>query len=127
MAFYCEITGRIARSTARLAADDRAGSHALAAALEFWRPYWERHPVPDAGQRLDSALAKADSAALARPSSRRPWKAMCWPAPPLTPRKSGRSSPLAPAWPAPAGYRHSPQRPGLVVGHLVLHRRLGGQ
>lgn len=66
MAFYCEITGRIARSTARLAADDRAGSHALAAALgEFWRPYWERHPVPNASHRLDSALAKADAAALA--------------------------------------------------------------
>lgn len=66
MAFYEEITGRIAEQATRLAATDRAAADTLCRALaDYWQIHWQRHPGPGRADRMTSALNEADPAALA--------------------------------------------------------------
>lgn len=66
MAFYEEITGRIAGQATRLAATDRPAAEALCRALvDYWQIYWQRHAEPSGAKEIDTALAQADPAALA--------------------------------------------------------------
>lgn len=66
MAFYEEITGRIAGQAARLATADRAAASALCRALAgYWQIYRQRHPQPAHGDNYDVALSNADAAGIA--------------------------------------------------------------
>lgn len=65
MAFYREITGRIATRAGALAAADADRGRALCQGIQdYWQPYWVRHPRP-ATDTLHAALAAADPTALA--------------------------------------------------------------
>lgn len=70
MAFYGEITGRIAAQLARLLAADRAAEHARGAELarllaDYWAPARAGHGVDDNEVELAGAIAAADAARLA--------------------------------------------------------------
>lgn len=67
MAFYEEITGRIAEQAIRLAGSERAASEALCRDLgAYWQIYWQHHPEEAGAHGVVNALDDADSAALAR-------------------------------------------------------------
>ncbi len=66
MAFYQEITSRIAGQAARLAGTDRAAGATLGETmLNYWQIYWQRHPEQRSGDELDAALTKADPVTIA--------------------------------------------------------------
>jgi hypothetical protein len=66
MAFYEEITCRIAEQVARLATTDRAAANALCRDLaSYWQIYWQRHPQERNGNDCDVALSNADAAGIA--------------------------------------------------------------
>lgn len=65
MAFYGEITGRIADRALALAATDAAAGHELCQRLQdYWQTYWACHSRTST-DTLQAALAAADSAAIA--------------------------------------------------------------
>ncbi|PKO55497.1 MAG: hypothetical protein CVU28_06240 [Betaproteobacteria bacterium HGW-Betaproteobacteria-21] len=65
MAFYREITGRIAARAFALAATDAAAGRAFCQHIQdYWQAYWARHPRPST-DTLQSSLAVPDPAAIA--------------------------------------------------------------
>ena len=66
MAFYQEITGRIAEQAARLASIDRTAAKELCEPLgQYWQIHWQRHPEHKVANALDTALDNADPATIA--------------------------------------------------------------
>jgi hypothetical protein len=66
MAFYQEITSRIAGQAARLAGTDRAAAATLCEAIgAYWQIYWQRHPEQTTANGLADALSNADPGAIA--------------------------------------------------------------
>ena len=66
MAFYQEITGRIAEQAAHLAGRDRAAAKTLCEPIgSYWQIYWQRHPAQIGSNDLDTALDNANPAAIA--------------------------------------------------------------